>query len=563
MPETSLDLLLKIAGHESVQLEPGQDTLLAELLESGQLRRIETSKHQLLEARYNSLQETHQFFLEAKACVDRLQRRVTPRSRLADFFPTGGSTKIPADDPEVVRVFELLGILGLQIREVEHPEQVPERIERIRDRLQVDGRDCLDRLASTDREIDALQKSAPPGTLIDALGHFALTETGEQALPEARTMEELESAFHAVSGPRKHKITDYAHFREDPANLLAFVMEFQTEEEKASSVVAEFEALSDAFERLVPFAEINSARIKNAFLIRLIRAYRETPKRPYLWCNRERLQGLMNRMKSLVPHSLLASGWHLPYAVDLFIANPGAGDPAEQEQDRTRLFEAIQSTLANQFQEIRIGDGQFTRLALALMHAARNKNFSPSILLDRFVKVAIDAAYEGTVKAPRDLGDRGTKLLFGFHLAHAAGFAKDKVGAWSDRYAEIELAFDVEGRTRRAPAQVILHVLASLDRLERAGCPIPLQAYAETFFRIRRKLHHHKGIARAFGTEQAFADDQAFLAANLTAHAIFGNSLATNPAKRVPDVGMAGLYEPQARFAAPILGQPFGSLLLA
>lgn len=557
------DLLLQIAGHESVQLEPGQESQLAELIEAGHLLRIENSRHQSLEARYNTLQETHQFYLEAKACVDRLQRRVAPRSRLAGFFPTGGGSKLAPDDPDVIRIFELLGTLGLQVRDVEHPEQVPERIDRIKDRLQVDGRDCLDRLASTDREIDALQKSTPPGTLIDQLGHFALTESGEQTLPEAQSMEELESAFHAVAGPRKHKITDYAHFRDDPANLLAFVMESQGRGEKASAVVAEFEALSDAFERQVPFAEIASVRIKNAFLIRLIRAYRETPKRPYLWCNRERLQGLMSKMRGLIPHSVVASGWHLPYAADLFIASPGSGDPADQELERIHLFEAIQASLSTHFQEIRIGDGQFTRLALALMHSARVRNFSPSILLDRFVKVAMEAAYEGSIIAPRDLGDRGTKLLFGFHLAHAANFAKDRIAAWSGRYSEIETAFEVEGRNRQFPAQITLHALVALDRLERAGHPLNTQDYAETILRIQRKLHHHKGIARAFGTEQALADDQAFLAANLTAHTVFGSHQEAAQPKRQPDVGLAGLYEPQDQLSAPLLGQPFGTLILA
>lgn len=563
MVEPSRDLLLKIAGSEAIQLEPAQEAQLQDLIQEGLVGQLDNPRQMDLEARYNTLQETHQLFLEVKACLDRLQRRLAPKSRLAEFFPTGGAPRPSPEDPDVARIFELLQALGIQVREVDRAEQVPDRIGRIKDRIQVDSRDCLDRLASTDRELDALQKNTPPGTLIDQRGHFALTEAGERTLPEAQAMEELESAFHAVAGPRKHKIAEYSHFREDPANLLAFVMEGQTRGAKASAVVADFEALSDAFERQVPFSEIPSVRTKNAFLIRLIRAYREDPKRPYLWCNRERLLGLMAQMRALIPATVMASGWGFPYAVDLFIVNHGPGDPSEQEPDRRRLFEAIQARLATHLQDVRIGDGQFTRLALALMHGARVRNFSPSILLDRFVKVVLEAASEGSAVAPHDLGDRGAKLIFGFHLAQAAGFSKDRIGAWTGRFAELEGAFAEEGRNRRTPAQVVLHALVSLDRLDRAGHPVTPRAYADTFLRIRRRLIHHTGIARAFGTEHASADDQVFLAANLAAHTCFAGHSGALPGRRVPDVGLAGLYEPQDQASAPLLGQPFGTLMLS
>ncbi len=566
MHERGHTLLLRIAGGGTFRLEPGEGPLLAELGEAGLVHRVDTAPRQAdLQARYEALQESHRLFQEARGCLERLERRLAPRSRLGGFLPAGKPLPPSEGDPDLQRLEVLLQALDIRVPGVAGPKDILGRLDKIRDRLLVDGRSCLDRLALLDREIDTLQKSPPPGTQIDPEGCFALTGAGERTLPEAGAMEDLEAAFNAVSGSNRHRIDDYALFRDDPANLLAFVLEGQFRGDRPSRVVSEFEALADAFEHLAPFTEIRSMRIKNAFLMRLLRAYPGQPRFPYLWCNRERLQDLLTRMADLAPASVVNSRWHLLYATDLLIAGSEEGTPLTWDERRLQVFEAVQRRLTGQVQGIDIGDGQFLRLAIALLHEVRPRNFSSALLLDRAVAQMIEAAFDGMVHAPGDLGGAGARLLFGYHLAHVAGFVRARVDAAAQAYGRVEAPFLVEG-TRLAPVQAVLHALVSLERLAQAGLAVPPEEYARTFSRIQKRLQQHKGLARAFGAEQGMAEDEPFLAANLTARAYMAqvDRTANGPgAKRLPDVGMAGLYEPPGRRAAPLLGLPFGTLMLA
>lgn len=562
-PPTWLDCLQLLAASETVRLEALGREGLDDLVTRGLIRKDKRPKQASLESRYEALQETHRSILEARGCADRLQRRMAPRSRLAGLLPLGTPPSPGPEDPDVTQLFSLLTRLKIQVREVDEPMDVPPRLERIQEYLQVEGRECLDRLATTDREIDLLQKQAPPGTLVEPEGYFTLTATGTAALPEAPLLEAFEAALQTVFGPHTHRSSSTAHFREDPASLLSLLLERMARGERPSALVAEYENLLEAYDRIAPFADLRLRRAKIGFLVRLQRATRDESKRAYFWCNRERLTDLLLRMRSLVPVSVAASGWHLPYAADLFLADGGLAGEAAQLDLRARLYEAVHRLQSDLLQDTRIGDGQFVRLALALTHAARARNFAPGILLDRFLRQAFEAVMEAAQAAPYDLGDRGTKLLFGVHLAHAAGFAKARLPGPIAAFNALQARLQPDGSANRLPVQVLLHAFATLDRLDRLGAALPLDDYASLLERIHKYLRHHKAMSRAFRSGQALAGDEAALASNLCARVCFQDLALPAEARRHPDVGLAGLYEDRGPGHPPLLGSPFGTLMLS
>jgi hypothetical protein len=265
-------------------------------------------------------------------------------------------------------------------------------------------------------------------------------------------------------------------------------------------------------------------------------------------------------MRPLLPASLATSAWQLVYAADLFLADGGlTGDEAQAEQ-RVRLFEAVQRLQAELLQDIRIGDGQFVRLALVLTHAARVRNFTPGILLDRFLRQAFETLMEAARVAPYDLGDRGTRLLFGTHLAHAAGFAKANLPGPLAAFARLHARLRDEGPIQHT--QTLLHAFATLDRLERLGQPLPIETYLGLLARLGKRLDHHKVVSRAFRTEQTLADDEAALLSNLCARVCFQGLALPPGARHQPDAGLAGLYEGREPGLPPLLGAPFGTLML-
>ncbi len=491
-------------------------------------------------------------------------RRMAPRSRLAGLLSPGAPPRPGPDDPDVLQLMDLLEQLNIQVRGVRDLDQVPAHLDRIQEYLQVEGRECLDRLADTDREIDLLQKQAPPGTLVEPEGFFTLTRAGEAALPEAPVLEAFEGALQAAFGPLTHRSASSGHFREDPASLLIHLMEGMARGERPSAVISEYENLLEAYERVVAFAELRSLRAKIGFLVRLLRASRDEPKRAFLWCNRERLHALVQRMRALIPGSVVAAGWHLPYAADLLLVDGGLhGDEATADQ-RTRLFEAVHRLQGDLLQDIRIADGQFVRLGLVVTQAARVRNFTPGILMDRFVRQAFETLMEAAQTAPYDLGDRGTRLLFGTHLAHAAGFTKAKLPEVLARFRALHDPLqEPAGGLPPLPVQIQLHIFATLDRLERLGAPVDLPTYLGLLARLSKHLNHHKVVSRAFHTEQALAGDQGALVANLAARACFQGLAVPPDARHHPDVGLAGLYEAREVGLPPTLGGPFGTLMLS
>jgi hypothetical protein len=558
---TWLDHLKLLASAETVRLEAIGHEGLEDLITRGLLQKDDRPKQVSLESRYESLQESHRHLLEARGCADRLLRRMAPRSRLAGLLPLGAPPRPGPEDPDVIQLMELLERLNIQVRGVKDLEQIPAHLDRIQEYIQVEGRECLDRLADTDREIDLLQKQAPPGTQVDPEGFFVLTAAGEATLPEAPVMEALETALQSAFGPLTHRSASALHFREDPASLLAYLLEGMARGERPSALVSEYENLLIAYDKVAIYSDLRALRAKIGFLVRLLRGSRDEPKRAYLWCNRERLHALVGRIRPLVPTSVAASGWHLPYAVDLFLVDGNAAGEEAQMELRTRLFEAVHRIQSELLQDTRIADGQFVRLCLAVTHAVRVRNFAPGILMERFVRQAYEALMEAAHAAPYDLGDRGTRLLFGAHLAHAAGFTKGRLQPFLATFSNLHERLHGEGHAA-LPAQAILHAFATLDRLERLGVPADLDTYAGVLARIRKRLNHHKAVSRAFRTEQAMAGDESALIANLGAWVCYQGLALPADAKRYPDAGLAGLYEGREPGLPPILGSPFGSLML-
>lgn len=559
-PATWLDHLKLLAAQETVRLEAIGQAGLDELLARGLLRKDERPQQVGLEARYGDLQETHRHFLEARGCAERLQRRMAPRPRLAGLLPMGAPAQLGPEDPEVLQLLELLPRLKLQVRGVAGPEDIPYQLDRILNYLQVGSRDCLDRLADTDRELDLLQKEAPRGTLVEPGGYFTLTPAGAATLPEAPVFEAFEAVLQTAFGPLGRRGAMASHLREDPASLLAFLVERTAWGERPSTLIAEYENLLEAYERVATFAQFRPLRAKICFLVRLLRAARDEPKRAYLWCSREHLHGLLDRMQPLLPSSLTTSCWQLVYAADLFLADGGLAAEEAQADLRTNLYAAVQRLQANLLQDIRIADGQFVRLSLVLTHAARVRNFTPGILLDRFLRQAFETLMEAARAAPYDLGDRGTRLLFGTHLAHAAGFAKANLPGPLAAFALLRTRLRDEGPVRHI--QTLLHAFATLERMERLGAPVNLDTYAGILARLGKRLNHHKVVSRAFRTDQALADDEAGLVSNLCARVCFQGLALPPGARHLPDVGLAGLYERRAPGLPPLLGAPFGTLML-
>ncbi|GLH73720.1 hypothetical protein GETHLI_22220 [Geothrix limicola] len=558
---TWLDHLKLLAAAESVPPEAISREALDHLVAQGLILKDERPKQASLESRYAALQETHRQIVEAKGCVDRLQRRLAPKSRLAGLFPIGAPAGPKADDPDAVQLLSHLEVLRLQIRGVSASGDVVPHLDRILDYLVVEGRDCLDRLADTDREIDQAQKEILPGTQVEGLGYFRLTPAGEAALPEAPVMALLEGALQAAFGTGARG-PSFPHFKEDPSALLTLLMSRMAAGDRPSSVVGEYEDLLTAFDRIPAFADLQPLRAKIGVLVRLLRAFREDPKKAYLWCNRDRLAAAAQRMRALLPPTVAASGWHLPYTADVFLVDGGVSGDETQAEHRIRLFEAVQRIQTEVLAEARVRDGQSFRLALVLAHAARVRNFSPGILMDRFVRQALDTVLEAARCAPYDLGDRGTTLLFGTHLAHAAGYSKTRLQGPLDAFAAIHARFRDEPASSRLSVQVLLHIFATLDRLERLGAPLPLEAYAGLFDRVRKHLHHHKAASRAFGTAQIKAGDEAALVSNLCAQVCFHGLALPEKNSYHPDAGLAGLYEDRIPGRPPLLGSPFGTLLL-
>jgi hypothetical protein len=227
---------------------------------------------------------------------------------------------------------------------------------------------------------------------------------------------------------------------------------------------------------------------------------------------------------------------------------------------RMKAFGVIQQLAQEGLSGMSLGELTLLQLEIAMLHSALAQNFAASALLERVVKQMIEAILEGARCAPKELLHQDSRILFGFHMAHLAGFVTGRIGPLSEKAAQIETALRNEGQ--RVPLQVALHMLLSLERLERLGTTVALRKYTATFSRIRSKLQQHKGIARALRMEGIPPEDELFLAACLTARCYLFRTQEGTKAKKLLDVGLAGAYEPREPSCPPLLGMPFGTLML-
>lgn len=556
------EILLRLADQERVTLDdPGK---LKPLLDQGLIEPEAASPRLDLEARYEVQQERHRALLEAKSLTDALQQRSAPRSGLGRWLPGSAPQPLSPEDPQVLALFALLVSLGIQVRDCLQARDVPAHLDRIREHLQLEDRDCLDRLGAIDRSLNALERRASDAILVEGFGPVVLTEQGRRMLPEAPVLQEVEAVFNLISGPRRQKIEDFAHFREDPATLLACVLENASRMERIADVVTTFEAIAVSLDRTAAFREIPDLRHRNAFLIRLLRCFKDQPDKAHLWCGRERLQALGARVEAQFPPDRHPRGEHLGHAVDLLLVGLQHLEPealAPKQEERLRVFQLIQSKLAAH-PDLRPTEAAFGRLALAMLHGALARNATGPVMAAALVPRMLESTLSASKAAPVELGDPLARVIFGFHLAHWADFQPQREPGVLRLYRSIETAFAQEQRQLRTPVQVILHALATLQRLHGQGAMLSPEEYARTLQRIRLHLRSHKDLARAFQADSVQANDEVFLAANLAARAYFlqEEGLFETPSMR--DVGVAGTYETLDLPQAPMLGQGFGTLLV-
>lgn len=556
------EMLLRLADQERVVLE---DTgKLKPLLDQSLIEPEAVSPRLDLQARYEAQQERHRGFLEAKSLTEALQQRSAPRSGLGRWIPGSSPQPLDPEDSQVQALFALLVSLGVQVRDCSTAAELPKHLDRIREHLQLEDRECLDRLGSIDRSLNALDKRVSESIQIEGFGSVVLTEAGRRMLPEAPVLQEVEAVFNLISGPRRQKIEDFAHFREDPASLLACVLENASRMERIADVVSTFEAIAVTLDRTAAFREIPDLRNRNAFLIRLLRCFKKQPDKAHLWCGRERLQALGARVEKLFPPDGLKRGEHLGHAVDLLLVGLQHLEPeaqAQKQEERLRLLQLIQSKLAAH-PDLRPTEAAFPRLALAMLHAALARNAAGPVMAATLVPRMLEGALSAMQAAPVELGDPLARVSFGFHLAHWADFQPQREPGVLRLYRSIEGAFALESRQMQTPVQVILHALATLQRLHGQGAMVSPEEYARTLHRVRLHLRSHKDLARAFQSDSVQSSDEAFLAANLAARAYFlqEEGLFETPSMR--DVGVAGTYETLDLPHAPLLGQGFGTLLL-
>lgn len=57
----------------------------------------------------------------------------------------------------------------------------------------------------------------------------------------------LAAVFAALNGPRKHKISDFKHFRDDPSTMIQFMMENPHQIESLTERMAAFENMASSF----------------------------------------------------------------------------------------------------------------------------------------------------------------------------------------------------------------------------------------------------------------------------------------------------------------------------
>lgn len=162
MHPTQRALLLQLAAGGRCSLREEGRAALQALVETGLAHKVDTTHLQDQEARYEALQERHRRFQEAKACLRRLEVRMAPRSLLGGLRSASRPAPLKPDDPDLLRLSALMQELDVRLPGTPATADLLGNLGRIQDRIYVDNRACLDRMALLDREMGASQKHPPP-----------------------------------------------------------------------------------------------------------------------------------------------------------------------------------------------------------------------------------------------------------------------------------------------------------------------------------------------------------------------------------------------------------------
>jgi hypothetical protein len=326
--------------------------------------------------------------------------------------------------------------------------------------------------------------------------------------------------------------------------------------ENQSDSITAFEELAERIRRQSSQLGISSPRILNAFMFRLLRLYRTNPRTLTVWGNKEKLQTFLDQARPYLPKSLEGEGWPLVYGMDIMLSGRQESGP----EGRRWLLETILAELSKAFPELEARQGHGIRLAVAMLQALLDRRLNTPMMVERFLRVMMAALKEGRQAIPDGLPGEGAKLIFGYHLAHLSEFLPARIPDLVSKYQRIETLFgDREGVLNAR--QVNLHTLCTLERLERLGRPVTPQEYLGTYQRVRTWIRQHKALPRSLSNEFSQPEDLPFLIANLTARAFFTGPVQPQ-GKPIPDVGVASAYESPEHTSAPMLGLPFGTLML-
>lgn len=547
-----MDLLNLIAQGEGFTLQENQRETFEWLLENALVQRAAPPKNSALNETFEALQDQHALFLHAKGLLDRLTQKISEGKGLLGFFAEHG---LKEDDPDAFQLFKILDQLGFKFRAIHSQDDLPQHLDSIRERLNLEDRDCLDRMTRIDRELNAAQPMHVEGAHIEGEGHILLTPKGRMQFPEYKSLEIAEAIFGALNGPRKHKISDFRHFRDDPSTMIQFMMENPHDIESLTERMAAYEEMASSFMHQMPFVELSSFKLKNAFLMRLCLDKRDDPKQVYQLCRRDRLVELQHRTQPLAGRhlnnqdSLLLAGYDL-LTQPAHLTKPPLLNPESH-------FPIILDGFQQATQERALEDRVLMMLSISLFNLLASTPWEgqPEGIIRHHIGVIQQARHQ----APIELGRDGDRWIFAYHIAHLSNFDLQRIQNMQLRYKAVSAAFT--HADHMVPFVVILHATFSLQRLEIGGLFINPTRYAATFRRIHRALLQHPDLGRSLQAPSASEWDPYTLAAYLCAHTYFQDPDANTSPQRISDVGLCGRFEAPTKDHPPLLGRAFGSFI--
>lgn len=552
MKSLAMDLLNLIALGEGFSLHENQREAFHWLLENGFIKRAAPAKNNVLNETFEALQDQHALFVQAKSVLERLVQKVGEGKGLLGFLSEQG---LKENDPDALELFRILERLEFKFRNVNGPSDLPRHLDHIRDRLNLDDRDCLDRMTRIDRELNAVQPIPIEGVHLEGEGHIVLSQQGRMQFPEYQSLELCEAVFAALNGPRKHKISDFKHFKDDPSTMIQFMMENPHQIESLTERMAAFESMASSFMHQMPFLELSSFRLKNAFLMRLCLDRRKDPKLVFQLCRRDRLMELQHRAQPLLGRHLSNQDSLLIAGYDL-LTRP-SHLPTPPKLDPELHFPLILEGFQQATQERALEDRLLIALSIALFNQLDQTDLQGD--LKDPIHHHIDVIKQARLQAPVELGRDGDRWVFGYYIAHLSGFDRQRIQGIQLRHKAVAEAF--KHPNDAVPLAVKLHATFSLQRLELGGLFINPTRYAATYRRIHRALLQHPDLGRSLQAPSVSEQDAWFLAAYLCARTYFQDPDANTSQQRIGDIGLAGRFEAPTQDHPPLLGKAFGSLM--